>query len=76
MVPDHGEGFGRQEGLIFADVVEILVVAPREHHVVEAAARGVDAVLGAVNLVTYDFTAQRVLVVVTNRKSVIRIRFF
>ena len=51
VVADHGEGLGGQGGLALDDVVEVLVVAPGEHDVVEAAAGAVDAELGAVDLV-------------------------
>lgn len=49
MVPDHGEGLGGEGALFLADVVQVLVVAPGEHDVVEAAGGGVDAVLGGVD---------------------------
>lgn len=49
VVADHGEGLLGQGGLVADDVVEVLVVAPAEHDVVEAASLGVDAELGAVH---------------------------
>ena len=48
---DHGKSLLWQGALVLADVVEVLVVAPAEHDVVETAAWGVDAVLGAVDRV-------------------------
>ena len=51
VVTDHSQRLGRQDGLLLADVVEVLIVAPGEHDVVQATARRVDTVLGAVDLV-------------------------
>ncbi|PNY27089.1 hypothetical protein TCAP_02983 [Tolypocladium capitatum] len=49
VVTNHGERLVRQDGLVAHDVVEVLVVAPAEHHIVEAAAGAVDAEPGAVD---------------------------
>lgn len=51
VVADHGQRLGRQRRLVPDDMIQILVVAPRQHHVVHAAAGGVDAVLRAVHRV-------------------------
>jgi hypothetical protein len=51
VVAYHGERLRWQRALLLGDVVEILVVSPAQHDVVEAAAGGIDAVLGAVDLV-------------------------
>lgn len=49
VVADHGESLVGQLALVLDDVVEVLVVAPAEHDVVEADAGRVDAELGAVD---------------------------
>lgn len=48
VVADHGQGLVGERGLVLDDVVEVLVVAPAEHDVVETAVGRVDAVLGVV----------------------------
>jgi ATP:corrinoid adenosyltransferase len=52
VVADHGEGLVRKSRLLLDDVVEILVVTPGKHHFIETAAGAVNAVFGAVDLVT------------------------
>lgn len=49
VVADHGERLVGEGALVLDDVVEVLVVAPAEHDVVEADTRRVDAELGAVD---------------------------
>lgn len=49
VVADHGEGLVRKGGLVLDDVVEVFVVAPGEHDVVQTAARAVDSELGVVD---------------------------
>lgn len=49
VIPDHGQCFGGKTGLVLDDMVKVLVMAPAEHHIVEAATGGVDPMLGAVH---------------------------
>jgi len=49
VVADHGKSLIGNGALLLDDVVEVLVVAPADHDVVETAARCVDTVLGAVD---------------------------
>ncbi len=51
MVSDHGEGLGWQSGLVFDDVVEIFIVAPGEHYIIQPATRCIDSKFGAVDWV-------------------------
>lgn len=51
VVTDDGESLLGQRRLVLDDVVQILIVTPREHHVVKTTARAVDSELGAVDLV-------------------------
>ena len=51
MVSNHGKALVRKGALLLADVVEVLVMTPAKHDVVETATRAVDAVFGAVDRV-------------------------
>ena len=51
VVTDHRQRLRGQDRLLLADMVEVLIVAPGEHDVVQPTARRVDTVLGAVDLV-------------------------
>jgi hypothetical protein len=51
VVADHRKALIRDGRLILHDVVEILIMSPRQHDVVHSAARYVDAMLGAVDVV-------------------------
>lgn len=44
VVADHRKPFLRQRALVLQDGVEVLVVPPRKHHVVQPAVRRVDPV--------------------------------
>lgn len=46
MVADHGKGLIGEGGLVLDDVVEVLVVSPREHDVIKTTVGRVDAELG------------------------------
>jgi len=49
VISDHGQRLGREQALVLDDVVEVLVVTPGQDQVVEAAVRGVNAHLRAVD---------------------------
>lgn len=49
VVADHSERLSRQDRLLLGNVVEVLIVTPREHDIVQSAARRVDTELGAVD---------------------------
>jgi hypothetical protein len=49
VVSDHGQSLVWNCALLFHDVVQILIVAPAEHHIIHTAPRGIDPVLGRVN---------------------------
>lgn len=49
VVPNHSKSLIGEGGLIFDDVVQVLIMAPRDHDVVKTAARCVDAFFGAVD---------------------------
>lgn len=51
VVSDHGQALVWNGGLVLNDVVEILIMTPREHDVVKSTSRGVDTSLGAVDRV-------------------------
>lgn len=51
VVADHGEGFRRESRLVLDDVVEVLIMSPGEHDIIQTAVRAVDAELRAVDLV-------------------------
>jgi len=51
VVSDHCEGLIRESALLLADMVEIFIVAPAQHDIVQAAAGWINPVFGAVDLV-------------------------
>lgn len=49
MVTNHSQRLVRQVGLIPHHMVEVLIMAPAEHDIVESTALGIDAILGRVD---------------------------
>lgn len=49
MITDHREAFFRQRRLVFEDVIQIFVVTPGEHHVIESAVGLVDTIFARVD---------------------------
>src|SRR3984957_8552267 len=78
VIPNHSQSLCRERALLLDDVVQILIMSPAQHDIVESTARAIDAILGAVDFIVIICIVSKGLVAVddgivkgaTHRKGV------